>query len=1143
MRTVPSSLSPALRRSGGRRSGSALFIVLGLLAVLMLLGISFSVFVQTEHAGSTNLKNSVVARQALNTAVGHIMESIDLSFGSPSNNWPVCVWPEAWLASSENESQDYYQSAALGDGEIAAAQILTADIAQFLTPSQLALAKTAKCGWAPVYAAIEAEGPRMDTGGGILGNKGRDNADSVVGRYAFIAIETTGLLDANAAGAASPSGRSSNAGEDPLTYALPAANQKAVFENVKDLGDYNYETETVEIPHVLKNPSSFDGARNRTKDADGWPQIPSFADLRAVAGSALDDTKPDKPSSNNAADAAKNPFPADLFNTFYASLADLDPEGMPKVPFPAGSSEADIRRFAARAFPAMVKVFANARADTSTAGGAALNPASNEGDQYTFFEGTDKEYKLSRARFAAISAIDAQDNDFIPGKSTAANDYSPVRQLPDLNGFKVNVVDAQGRGSVASVTDTLPNRIRSGSPLNLPCTENVPLLQSVYAWIGFNPQPVGMGTETVNGIDTPYIDFGGGVMFYAVASAQGDGPKPGSATLKVECEFLSSTPKSGTTSGVDTSDNVSKKIWDKGASQPHAVWKCSAFDDFAPDGHVSKTVSFSGSGGSTVTAKKDDIEFTVRCYAATWPGMPQAAPLPPSTTKCVLSYQGAFFYPPTLAQEQELGDLYLPFRIKTQVEVNGTVVQQVPAPAIDSDGSYRIRVDPFLFHAKGSPLISPSPTQKDWYPGQFQLAPGWAACLEPAFGFDTTSLRARGDDMIQGNEGMNFWVNNAAVYGNAGTGKAMWTDVASYMADPDHVQVFTKTTDGFNWLQLNWLFEDKYQLEPVTSWMLRGCTFRPDMLHSDADPLNGGQPFYWQNGQGSQAKLKKGLVAKVPNEPYGAVGQMGTVRIGPYETLSLVRAYRYGTSVTDFHRVLDYFSAVEDRSDPPSVNTSTGEVDYSNSGELFSGISRGRVNLNMPPLVRWNSKKAVRATTDGMLPNPYPTIAAMVGATPELTFPIASKIATRIAETAGEEVENRNGFRGQTARKTVLRRISDIGWADINGRNPILTDIILSSRTIADSDEKREAYVGQCSNAFTTRGQTFVVILRADAYTPRYGEESSTGDGTTLATTHAVLELFRDPEYARYPDGAPLEDADGTPVFFHNWYIKSFHVL
>jgi hypothetical protein len=93
-------------RPARTRAGSALIIVLGLLAVLMMLGLTFSVFARTEHAGSTNLKNGAVARQSLQTAVGHVMEAIDLSFGSPSNNWPVCVWPQAWLASSELVQQD-----------------------------------------------------------------------------------------------------------------------------------------------------------------------------------------------------------------------------------------------------------------------------------------------------------------------------------------------------------------------------------------------------------------------------------------------------------------------------------------------------------------------------------------------------------------------------------------------------------------------------------------------------------------------------------------------------------------------------------------------------------------------------------------------------------------------------------------------------------------------------------------------------------------------------------------------------------------------------------------------------------------------------------------------------------------------------
>ena len=1161
MRTIPSR-SPARGPSG--RAGSALLIVLGLLAVLMLLGVSFSVFVQTEHAGSTNLKNAMVARQSLNTAIGHVMEAIDLSFGSPSNDWPVCVWPKAWLASSEHEAQDYYQSEIIGDGDVPAAHILTADVAKYLTPSQLAMAKSAACGWAPVYASIESEGPRTDTGGGHVGNKGRDNADSVIGRYAFIAFETTGLLDANAAGSANGSSqisgepaRESNTGEYPFTYVLPQKSDKAKYESVEDQGDNNFVTRTLEVPHVLADRGNFISARNRTKDADGYPQVNSFADLAAVAGNALDSKTPTKDdlSSNAAAQLVQKPFPADLFNTFYASLADLDPDGRPKIAFPPSNpGESAVRLFAARAFPAMVAVFANARADTSTAGGNAMSPSDNKGDQYTFFEGTDKAYTLTRARLATVAMLDAMDADFVPGEWSSANKFSAWQRLPDLSGLKVGVVDASGDGATASVSDTLPKRIKEGSALNLPCTENVPMLSRVFAMIGFNPNisPSSAGMMPVNGVETPYVDVEGGVMLYAVAGVQGDGPKPGNCTLEVECDFLSSTPKNGTVSGVDTSDNITKRIWDPSASQPHSVWDCPDFDNFAPAAHY-KRVTFSGSGGSKIEAHKE-IAFKVRLFAAVWPGMPQNAPGPPSSTKQLLeipSGSGAYFYPPTLAQEQDTGDLFVPFRFKATVKAGGTSVQEVPAPALGDD--YRVRVDAGLYHTAGSALVSPSPTKKDALPGVSQ-AVGWAMCLDPVFGFDTTSLRSSGNDMILGNSGLNFWVNNVAGYCNSGN---MWTDLNKFMADPTKAQNALYPGEEYNHLQLNWLFENAYNLEPITRWMMRGYTIRPDMMHSDS---NSGNPFCMKAGSVNLAKVKKQMPAQIPNEPFTSVGQLGNVRIGPYETLSTVRSYRYGSGgVTDFHRVLDYFTTAEDRyptygSGGPSVNTTTGDIDYGDCSELFSAVSRGRVNLNMPPLVRWTSKKALRATTDDMPVNPYPAIAAIQGASmsssggASIPFDLAAKIATRIGQTAGEEVENKYGFRNvdgslKTVKKVVVRRLSDLGWAEINGRNPILTDIIQASSAAADSDEDREAYIGNAVNAFTTRGQTFTVILRADAYTPRYGEESSTGDGTTLATTHAVLELFRDPEYARYPDGAPLEDKDGNPVFLHNWFIKSFHVL
>ena len=43
------------------RSGSALVVVLGMLAVIMLMAVAFSVYMRTERAGTTNLRHASTA--------------------------------------------------------------------------------------------------------------------------------------------------------------------------------------------------------------------------------------------------------------------------------------------------------------------------------------------------------------------------------------------------------------------------------------------------------------------------------------------------------------------------------------------------------------------------------------------------------------------------------------------------------------------------------------------------------------------------------------------------------------------------------------------------------------------------------------------------------------------------------------------------------------------------------------------------------------------------------------------------------------------------------------------------------------------------------------------------------------------------
>ena len=140
----------------GRR-GSSLVIVLGILSVMMLLAVAFATFERTERGGTTNLKNAFVARNSLATALGRVMEAVDNSFDSPAGDDPVCPWPHPWLASAGDPALDYLQSDTRGSEENA--NVLTAEIAKYLSPAQLALVKAAKCGWAPINSSIAASAP------------------------------------------------------------------------------------------------------------------------------------------------------------------------------------------------------------------------------------------------------------------------------------------------------------------------------------------------------------------------------------------------------------------------------------------------------------------------------------------------------------------------------------------------------------------------------------------------------------------------------------------------------------------------------------------------------------------------------------------------------------------------------------------------------------------------------------------------------------------------------------------------------------------------------------------------------------------------------------------------------------------------
>ena len=1121
------------------RRGSALIMVLGILAVLILMAVAFSSFVRMERSGSTNLKNGIVARSSLNTAVCRVMDAIDMSFDSPALDYPVAVWPNPWLASDGSITNDYFQSARLGDGESAGAHVLTADIAEYLTPSQLALARAAKCNWAPILGSVSATSPRGGRDGGIQGFYGRPRGDDLLGRYAFIVIDTTGLADINMTGGGDAEDRADNvSGGDTLSLVLPKANAED-------------SAGTVVKPYV-KAPATLVSKRAYS----------SFGQARKKVPSAFDETLPT---------AKDQYYPADLLAGFAPSLEPLDPEGNPKIFLPPpdtfnGYSAGEVKNMLGRTFNAMAGVFGRSRASARHS-----IDDSDERDVIRMFQSSSAEYKLRRSALATIALMDGLDKDFAPGFcNTPTVKYW---EAPPDNGS--NVVNG------TSVVDPKPPTATTLDPCNFPCTESAPLVDTAYAFVEWDDDYTSdrWKDENIPDAYTDEVEYHG-KLYVGVRGHY------------MNRTFESSTHSSRADMTWEALEGEPKKVSGSDGSEIRDEWlELPAsrnefyidWDDFFTKAHGTKSESFSwndNTTGSRGFSVEDEISFTVKS------GVKGDERDPDSWE----------FYPPTALQADQddghdKGDLYIPIRIKVTVKdtVTGKFQQQVPAPALEAAGDkeWWIRVNPCVFHGNASSYGGDNKN-----PGV-----GWAFCAAPAFACDTTSLLGHGLN------NHNFWISDQVARPEidpddprAGAGDCecpeiadvFWTDANAHdnaIAAIDNEEG-GRNGDVGNWLQFRWLVRDADQkLVPhVSDWLDKSTGHVPDMLHA---ARRGTKPFV-ASGNGNQVDenhLDREFYTYFPVQGYSSLGQLGSVMCGPLETLSVFKTFRTSSSGTDgkpdFHPVVDYFTTSEDRYPTRDdykrhTDTSTGRVDWDAlSGEgtsgnpykdVFSAAHNGRVNLNAPPLVKCTKVKRVSGGNVGIRGigsdrrNPYPIATVLNGApypkldgnrfvTNQLSEADALLLATdlcRALEDADDDEMWGSSSRFSTnsvVEKAFVRDLSFLGVGQEQD-NPFLRDFIAIAEPECDYD--RESLLSGIVDGFSTRGQTYLAIIRADAYSPKFGENASVEDGTTLATTHAIVELFRDPAPARSPDGSLPKgpaDSEGRPVIYHNWYIRSFRVF
>lgn len=143
-------------KTSNKRRGVALLIVIGLLALLMISAVAFSIVMRTERSGASNFHHATAARQMLYTALSRAIDDINKDIGN--NVYPG--WTNEIFISNASNSDD--------------ARILS-ERSLWLIPQIFRKdLETAKPQWVPVVV------------------EGRS-----VGRYAYIAVNASGLLDAN----------------------------------------------------------------------------------------------------------------------------------------------------------------------------------------------------------------------------------------------------------------------------------------------------------------------------------------------------------------------------------------------------------------------------------------------------------------------------------------------------------------------------------------------------------------------------------------------------------------------------------------------------------------------------------------------------------------------------------------------------------------------------------------------------------------------------------------------------------------------------------------------------------------------------------------------------------------------------------
>ena len=1201
---APSAPSPMRKNSAA--SGSALIVVLGMLAVLMIMGTTFSVFMRTERSGTTNLKHSLTARQATLSALSRVMANIDESFGDPENSAAASQW--VWTRDAAGNSYPWKTSTSATEERLPFiassdtltrpdtgrplfwesalmdvradnttpinplaktlrpqnARILTKEMSEHLTPSQIALTKNAVINWLPIYSGIRSGAYRPDYNA--------PENDTVVARYAFIAFDSTGLLDMN------------HGGGDNLTDDIVVGSTSG---GGTSFGRFLYDKGS---PNHKNFVAVRDAAGGFTSFAELWRHFMNREyDATQEGGSDLM-LDPINPTSN------PDLFTPDLFTPFAMSVESMAPDGKMKLPLPA---------------------------DTTSAGAKQIWETKTPGSP------TPQKIAFAKLANEKFNSVFVAENTFFTNYTRISNSSIPPTLSKTPAGVPQVRLPEITRAQLATqaLVDYLdPDDIPDGgifdnnnsfSYLDYPCTENVPMITGAAAYVEL------LGTTpNDNGTPAPEddtVEYVFGISVIVVAKPQSaDLAYEGTYEIQGEFEYL------------NLGEQIGLAFFENNGS-PNS-------------GPIHRDVSFSQNGGSSYISLSASGDYPwvthskpkpieMRSYSAK---EELTAGYDKDRIKVVVKAEvdptGVFVKMPALYDTLEDPNKSTVKRIDLDIRLNAKVVNtvtkhvvhQVPAPAFlepmgpqrhsffedikEYQTDYRIRLRPALFERGRTVDVN--------------RGFGWAFCIDPRFAYDTKGFNnlffynpgdlitwisnhmTRDADLAYNGVDHNAQTPDGKLYANNAMFGNILANIVSQLNKND-VEGTISLGNGqgeddyiknmlYNVFRNNsTIIADVPDGAEKTWWELAGgVPIYPDVFHSESLRTNSvtGRLFCGRTDR-TPGRI---FSTKIANSAMQSMAGFGNLLIGPWETLSLMAAFAPNGTLptgsaadnpnqwaqsfkTDFHRVADYFTLSEPRWPKliDTVNPSEGLLSiFSGSDKITSaawkqkwdsldreylgGVSSEKLNLNAQPLVKCNDliSGSGRPTAD----RNYEPLATVITTAPTFNSVSADRLTFNDSKDVADAFyQNVVG----TSAGAVFDGISDIGAAAKNADdNPFEPSPMLKAIINANSsrngfiDADREAFVGGVLDKISTRGQSYTVVLRSDAYSPKFGTDDMLG-GTTLATEYAIVDLWRDSEPARRPNGWILgvHDSGGAAVDFntlttsekeaqrrnitHAWHIRS----